>query len=400
MAGMGGAQDGRTLWYELGLKAGLRSPTTNDHGRKFSEIDVIGIPIDIVDEVAKPETAPKKVPVAVYRIGSLVIATLPGEFTTIMGERIREAVGTAANTPGDTAAPKEHVLLVGLANGHVSYVTTPEEYDAQFYEGGQNFHGPATGPMIQTQLAELAKRGNPPFAQPSTTLPERSYHYDPGTCRVFQPHDAGLPTFHADDGLQNILLDLAAPASAKRDFMKQCWIDAIPKLSKIPGDCTRSVPYVWIERVKPSPADQCNAMFDTEIGAEIRKQSCSKRHANACTAVDPRYCSNGNKLPEDNCGLNVVTVLHGSYMDRTRWCAFWMPPNGEYPHQYRICAAGITDQNIVRAGAVVAGEGTDDGAASDLDRFDRASWVERLLTHHAECSGIDTRNVCEWPLTP
>jgi len=99
-AGMGGGQDGRTLWYELGLKEGLRSAGRGEHGRKAVGLEIGGEAIHISRLVADPDTAPKKIPVGSYRIGSIVIAALSGEFTTVMGERIRTAVGAAAITPG------------------------------------------------------------------------------------------------------------------------------------------------------------------------------------------------------------------------------------------------------------------------------------------------------------
>jgi neutral ceramidase len=151
-AAMGGAQDGRTLWYELGLQPGLRSASSGWHGRKAVGLELGGIGVDIAKLVTDSGPPPDEVPLGIYRIGTLVLATLPGEFTSMMGERIRKAIATA------TGAAAERVLLIGLANGHLSYVTTPEEYDAQHYEGASNLYGPATGPVIATKLVELAMK--------------------------------------------------------------------------------------------------------------------------------------------------------------------------------------------------------------------------------------------------
>ena len=62
VASMGGAQDGRTIWYEIGAREGLRSSASGDHGRKAVGIDAAGDPLRIAQAVANPDTAPKRVP--------------------------------------------------------------------------------------------------------------------------------------------------------------------------------------------------------------------------------------------------------------------------------------------------------------------------------------------------
>jgi neutral ceramidase len=399
VASMGGAQDARTLWFEIGAKEGLRSSSSGDHGRKAIGLDVGGDPIRIAELVADPSTAPDSIPLGVYSVGGLVFVALPGEFTTVMGHRIREAVAVAAAANGAGGNLPVRVLLIGLANGHISYVTTPEEFDAQFYEGASNLFGAATGPLIQNRVEGLAGKLGGDASSPTLARP---YAYDPGVCRVFQPRDAGIPTFRPDDGLGNILLRLGAPQAPKnqvRDYPQLCWIDAIPNLRRVPAACERAVPYVWIEKKETSPGTQCNGMFTGAFGTSHMERPCDAVERTPCGLEDPRYCAAG-AVPQDNCGLDVVTALHGAYEDRTRWCAWWMPPGGEDPADYAICVAGITGENIVRKGAVVPGQSTDNDLAQPLDRFvDRDSnAITRLIAAHAECSDCPTRDVCEWPL--
>jgi len=384
LATMGGAQDGRTFWYELGLKQGLVSASRGTHGRKVVGLEAGGISIELSKLVTDPGPPPDTVPVGVYRIGSLVIAALPGEFTSVMGERIRQALdkaaGPAAPVPG---ARQRHVVLIGLANGHVSYVTTPEEYDAQFYEGASNLYGAATGPLIEAKLVELTgKTGSSP-------ADARPYEYEPGACRVFLPRDAGAPSFDSADGLQNILLDLSDPDATKRDFQKQCWIDAIPKLPHSSNACVRSVPYVWVEKKNTAnPGAQCTQLF----GTQFLERPCDKPHPSPCNPLaDPRTCIAG--IPQDNCGLDVVTVLHGSYRDRTRWCAFWMPSGTPAPGDYSICVAGVTGENVSQAGGYVG----DEDLGLSIDTGADGGLVGKLITEHLECCGVSTRPVCDFP---
>ena len=93
---------------------------------------------------------PQILPIQILRIGQLVIAAGPGEFTINAGLRIRRSVTEAL---GGLA---EHVIFTGYANAYAGYVTTPQEYDAQLYEGASTHFGRATLPAYQQELARLA----------------------------------------------------------------------------------------------------------------------------------------------------------------------------------------------------------------------------------------------------
>ena len=77
------------------------------------------------------------------KIGNLLIAALPGEFTTMSGRRMRESVQNMALevTQGseDTV-----VVLAGLSNVYTHYITTFEEYQRQRYEAASTIYGPYT----------------------------------------------------------------------------------------------------------------------------------------------------------------------------------------------------------------------------------------------------------------
>ncbi len=40
--------------------------------------------------------------------------------------------------------------MVGLANGYIGYLMTPEEYDQQHYEGGHTVYGKWTSLLART----------------------------------------------------------------------------------------------------------------------------------------------------------------------------------------------------------------------------------------------------------
>jgi len=88
--------------------------------------------------------------ISLIRIGQLVIVALPAEVTTMAGRRIRNTVMAQL---GDWA---QHIVIAGYSNGYAGYVTTPEEYRLQQYEGGHTLHGQWTLPAYQQLAAQLA----------------------------------------------------------------------------------------------------------------------------------------------------------------------------------------------------------------------------------------------------
>jgi len=94
---------------------------------------------------------PEVLPVSIFRIGQLAIVAGPGEFTIMSGRRIRDTVKAALGSS------VTHIIFNGYANAYAGYVTTPEEYEAQNYEGGSTHFGKWTLPAYQQAFDELAK---------------------------------------------------------------------------------------------------------------------------------------------------------------------------------------------------------------------------------------------------
>lgn len=81
----------------------------------------------------------------VHRVAGFTIVSLAFEPTTVAGLRIRDAVAEALGT--DPAL----VMVQGYVSGYGHYITTPEEYDQQDYEGGATAFGRDTlGAALQT----------------------------------------------------------------------------------------------------------------------------------------------------------------------------------------------------------------------------------------------------------
>ncbi len=112
-----------------------------------------------------PPWTPQIMPLQVLRIGQLAVTTAPGEFTVVAGQRVVDAVAAEL---GGTA---RHHVLAGYANAYAGYVTTPEEYDAQHYEGAATHFGRYTGPAYAQELARIAAALRDGLPTPSAVRP-------------------------------------------------------------------------------------------------------------------------------------------------------------------------------------------------------------------------------------
>lgn len=88
---------------------------------------------------------PDLMPLQILRIGNLYLLCAPVEFTTMAGRRLRAAISEQIlkSTFSDGISSDDvHVVIAGLANSYLSYVTTFEEYQAQRYEAASTLYGP------------------------------------------------------------------------------------------------------------------------------------------------------------------------------------------------------------------------------------------------------------------
>ncbi|KAL9676956.1 hypothetical protein QQ045_005179 [Rhodiola kirilowii] len=79
--------------------------------------------------------APSILPIQIIQVGQLAILSVPGEFTTMAGRRLRDAVRAVLLSEGKKQFNGNvHVVIAGLTNTYSQYVTTFEEYEVQRYE--------------------------------------------------------------------------------------------------------------------------------------------------------------------------------------------------------------------------------------------------------------------------
>lgn len=105
---------------------------------------------------------PQVLPLQLIRIGDLMIAAVPAEFTTTSGRRVCKMVLETMVEHGVHRA-----LLQGYANAGSSYVVTPEEYPTRSYEAGCTLFGRWTLPAYITllhRMCEKMRHGESPSA--------------------------------------------------------------------------------------------------------------------------------------------------------------------------------------------------------------------------------------------
>jgi neutral ceramidase len=95
---------------------------------------------------------PRYLPAQLMQIGPLVLAGMPNEPTTVAGRRI------AAVVQRGLGRQAQHVVVNGYANAYAGYVTTPEEYAVQCYEGASTLFGDMSLPAWCTAFAAMIVR--------------------------------------------------------------------------------------------------------------------------------------------------------------------------------------------------------------------------------------------------
>jgi neutral ceramidase len=100
----------------------------------------------------RPPWTPGVLPFQLAQIGSLAVAAVPFELTTMAGRRLKRDLSDSLAAAGVT-----HVAIAGLANAYAGYVTTREEYAAQHYEGASTHFGPWTLAAVQQTFDALSR---------------------------------------------------------------------------------------------------------------------------------------------------------------------------------------------------------------------------------------------------
>jgi neutral ceramidase len=215
LAELTGSEEGRGPLYDA-----TRIPFEGDHlpvgaGPQGDKITTL-LPLDV----------PSAVPMASVRVGHQLIVTVPGEMTEDMGRRLRAAVLKAARRSG-----VKRVVIAGLADEYADYFTTPQEYDAQHYEGAATVYGRASSDALEQTLVDLTKRLAHHRRAP------KPYPYDPEN-----GVNANAPPFSTGTAF-GALLSEPPPAARRLEHPSVSWTGA-PRGYDRPLD----QPFVLVQR--------------------------------------------------------------------------------------------------------------------------------------------------------
>lgn len=109
---------------------------------------------------------PAELPLQLFRIGNLAVLGVPWEVTTTSARRLRRLLLTELGPVGvDT------MVVAGLVNDYVHYLTTREEYATQQYEGASTLYGPWTLAAVQQEALRMARSLADPSAESVAPAP-------------------------------------------------------------------------------------------------------------------------------------------------------------------------------------------------------------------------------------
>ncbi len=95
---------------------------------------------------------PQVLPLQIVILGQLALIGIPAEITIIAGKRLRNAIKKTLSKRGVT-----NIILCPYSNAYSGYITTPQEYQHQAYEGGHTLFGKWTLPAYQMKFDIVAK---------------------------------------------------------------------------------------------------------------------------------------------------------------------------------------------------------------------------------------------------
>ena len=262
---LAGAEDGIVESFEgrKGYGEGVRmeAPSDDGHGHKRKTLLRSG------EKLLNP-----RAPLHIARIGGadgVAMVSLPGEFTTVAGMRVKAAVR-------QEAAGLHEVLLIGLANAYLGYFTTPEEYAAQHYEGGQTWWGEHQLGLFVDRVRCLWRADDPSTC--GTPMAPAQRRFDPGAQIEHGLHVRRLDPNLLEEAKWGGFLDVPPARTWRYTLPPPSWPDG-REAAKSPIPRTR---------------------------VEIQVGPCEWA---------PLRDSNG--LPEDDARGRLVTML--TKVDRTQW---------------------------------------------------------------------------------
>jgi len=157
---------------------------SKDEGEPGFEDGQYNCIIDLESFRGAPVPEFMKTTLSAFRIGNLVVSTLPGESTSRLGRDLAAAVQSDAEAAGLTGYT---AVNIGYSQDHHLYLVPPEDWVRGGYEASQNIWGPKFGNYVSAQARAVASE----LFTPEREVVETGIH---PTWYDFLPDDAVAPT--------------------------------------------------------------------------------------------------------------------------------------------------------------------------------------------------------------
>jgi endonuclease/exonuclease/phosphatase family metal-dependent hydrolase len=151
----GSSEDAPSILHDLGWRKGRsisKNCIDNCHAEKKEVMDYFGLSPTFCGILRKlilyGIEVPSEAPLTTVKLGPLVFATLPGEFTFTHQYRFEQRMKNIDDTILDS-------ILLGLSNSYISYFTTHSEYELQHYEGSSTLYGKYSAYLVIQELENL-----------------------------------------------------------------------------------------------------------------------------------------------------------------------------------------------------------------------------------------------------
>jgi neutral ceramidase len=268
---LGGAEDGRTVLYAYGWHGGVTS-TGADPKKPALELHDIALLQILQGIIGSPKNYPQRIPVSIATLGTLSLAAIPTEMTTVQGFQLRNTLQQATGRP---------FVTVGLANEYIGYTTTEAEYAAQDYEGASTMYGKKQGEVFGQLLRKVATA---PTAPPTASV--NKLKFDAG----------GKWPYHFGPELFGERYNLP-------------YQDLDPVMGDVEGRVQDNAPrFEWSEAAA------------ADWDAPHRSVAILQQR------------SGGWHVADDDLGYNILTVLVDGHADPRVWTAIWVPEPAQFDH--------------------------------------------------------------------
>jgi neutral ceramidase len=174
-------------------------------------------------------TFPRVLPIQVVVIGPMAVLGLPFEVTVEAGRRLEHALLDSFGP----SSPVRRAVVSSAANDYWDYLTTPEEYRRQAYEGASNLYGPQTLGFVTAAATELA-RSVADSTTVSDPVPERVFRFQ---LHRYLPAPTLSTAVRAGEG-EPVFVEATASEDA---YWEMRWED------RSPGDLSWHEPMVRLE---------------------------------------------------------------------------------------------------------------------------------------------------------